>query len=225
MTLITGLVGSDGIVLAADKCAINFATEEAHLDDRTGICKIGHFEKHCVAFAFAGDEISEAVGEGIGRELDLGKFRFDEVKGELERISNEAVNDAVVAACPRPIPSRKRLMLVVLYGRNLRQLWRLDIESVKSVARRIDGMAICGALGNSARFFEHYYQYNLPVARLEALAAHIVLTGHAVNGLIDGLDLATFGKDGFHWLSDEEKEPLRANSKEVDKTIRDLLIG
>ena len=226
MTLIAGLVGADGIVLAADKCGINFATEEAHLDDRVGICKIFNFEKHRVAVAIAGDEVTEAVGMALSRELDAGPFGHDAIESELERIANRAIDEAVAAANPHPIPQRKRAMLVVFYGDGL-QMWRLDIAATWpfSKVRRIDGMAICGALGNSARHFEHYYQYNLPIARLKTLAAHIVLTGHAVSGLIDGLDIATFGKDGYHWLSEEEKQPLRARSKEVDRTIRELLLG
>jgi hypothetical protein len=226
MTLVVGAVGSNGIALAADRLFLDPPRDDSEIDDRMDGGKLVALETHRVVYGFAGDFISQLVGEELkdklggetGQVTSIDLFLQDIANQVVTRELNKNVNLNLVA---------KRKLLVVFYGEQVteQQLWSLDIRPNTSQAERIYGLVVAGARGNAARFFQHYYRYNLPVESLKFLVAHIVLAGHSWNGDIDGLDVALVGKSiGFNWLQEDEKSILRERFSKLDDIIRSSLL-
>jgi hypothetical protein len=228
MTLLVGMIGSDAIGLLADQRRIRLAANESEFDDPMGGRKIIHLARHKVAYAVAGDDLTDEVGYGVADALDGGAVNFGSAL-ELER-SLQGIVERRIAEIQKTAARRgeqiERTLLMVFYGEQVseRQLWRVRVEAHPS-AKRIDGMTIAGAGGNTARFFEHYYTPNTPIHRLLLLASHIVLMGHQIDTkMIDGLDIATFDSEGFHWFNEDQKTPLRERSAKLDSLVRRLLL-
>src|SRR5258708_36961919 len=87
MTILVGMIGSDGIVLAADQRLTQNAEDEKEFDDHEGICKIVHLEKYRVAYARVGDYISRMVGDKLTVELDRGVLDLAKIRQTLEKIA------------------------------------------------------------------------------------------------------------------------------------------
>lgn len=220
MTLLVGMRGSDGIVLAADQRMVQPATQEGELDDYEDICKIVTWQNHKIAYARVGDRISKMVGTRLSEHLEAGKFNFSNIGPSLETLAI-AVRDEEQKQSPRkPFNGEERSLLVVFYGMEEQQLWRLRITPPDIAAERIMTISIRGAVGNTARFFGPYYRPNLPISRLLPLASHIVLTGHRIDSLmVEGLDIATFDSSGLQLLSEDQKTPLRHKSEKLHALI------
>jgi hypothetical protein len=63
MTIVVGMVGSDGIVLATDRRRTIPATNEAQYDDYADIRKVVHLADHKISYAGVGDQTTKAVGK------------------------------------------------------------------------------------------------------------------------------------------------------------------
>lgn len=221
MTLLVGMVGCDGVVLAADKCLIEFAEKPGDCNDICGGRKLFHLEKHKIVYGYVGDWVTLAIGRELREALDGGCFDFQDIGETLRRIALNGLEKLSTAFPQREFPiGLRRQMIVAFYGSQIAgpQLWDVRI-SRDAGAGQIDGNIIAGAIGGTARFFSHYFEYNRPVANLARLAAHIVLMGHK-DGFIDGLDVATISGGIFHWFTEEEKKPLRLLSECLDVTAR-----
>lgn len=226
MTILVGMIGSDGIILAADRRMIQPAQDEKHFDVKEGICKIVRLGKYRVAYARAGDDVSRLVGDEILTALHEKAFDFASISSTqllLEEIATSTVKR--VATKPPPPhfnPNDPRSLLIVFYGKPAPalQLWRLRISPPDPGAEPIVTISVQGAIGNSARFFEHYYREGLPIEALTFLASHIVLTaGRVDSGIIEGLDVALFHRNSFRLLLENEKKPLRERSKRLNALI------
>jgi len=217
MTLLVGMVASDGILLAADQARVRPASNDTQMDDKMLGRKITHLEKHQVAFAVAGDELTDTFGVALLDALDAGL----EFGGGLERSLEGAIARKIAelqAKDENRYEPMERTAMVAFYGSQVSepQLWRIRVRA-SPAASRIDRIAIAGGEGNAARFFGSYYEPNLPIAKLLPLASHIVLMGHRFDSLmVEGLDIATFDSNGFHFLSEKQKAPLREGSRRLD---------
>jgi len=220
------MVASDGILLTADRARVRPASNETQMDDKMLGRKITHLEKHRVVYAVAGDELTDAFGVALLDALDSGSIEFG---GGLER-SLENVVERKIAELRAKGEARyepiERTAMVVFYGSQVSelQLWRIRIRA-SPAASRVDSIAIAGGEGNTARFFGSYYEPQLPIRKLLPLASHIVLMGHRIDSLmVEGLDIATFDGDGFHWHAEDQKTPLRELSAELDGLVRKHLL-
>jgi 20S proteasome alpha/beta subunit len=228
MTLLVGAVGSDGIVLAADKRFLVPPKNDNEIDDRWDGRKIIPIANHKVMYAIAGDLGSQLVGAQLEKELDDPHFKWDYMEESLQGTANKVMNKAnsenVIPADGMP-----RKLLIIFYGDKLldHQLWRLDVWcGNNSKAARVYGIVIAGAMGNAARFFQNYFKPNLPVESLKFLAAHIILAGHSWNGDIDGLDLVIVSKiSGLKWVDEKEKEVFRDRFDKLDGMIHKFLLS
>jgi hypothetical protein len=226
MTILVGIVGSDGIILAADRRMIRPAQNEHEFDDWFGILKIKHSEEHMVAYAAVGDSVSKTVGTKIFTALDTGDFSFTRIHFSLEGIVASAVREAIEEANRQPALSHfaaleDRSLLIVFYGHQVAepQLWRVSITPVFT-AERVSEITVCGAIGNPARLLAHYFTEAAPVQALTFLAAHIVFAATRIDSLvIHGLDLAYFYKAGCRFLDANQKTKLRKQSDELDALI------
>jgi hypothetical protein len=193
--------------------------------------KITHLERHKVAHAVAGDDLTDEIGYALSAALDSGNLAFGNA---LETSLRDMVADKISelrGTHPHLTEEYgvavERTLLVVFYGDQVptRQLWRVRIGGVDS-AKIVDGIVIIGAMGNTARFFEHYFQANIPVDRLLTLGSHIVLMGHWIDSLmIEGLDVAVADDAGFRFFDEKQKAPLVQRSTEIDGLIRNSLLA
>jgi hypothetical protein len=225
MTLLVGMIGRDGIVLAADQSRTLQAESENTFDDQMLGRKIFHLEQHGISYAVAGDELTDEIGYKMHKYLDEGGLRLSNISECLQKMVDQAVTEIrKESVVPKEVT--ERTILMVFHGSQLTvpQLWRLRI-SPSITAKQVTGITVAGGIGNSARFFENYFQPNLPVGRLALLAAHIILTGgHIVPTMVKGLDIVFF-QDGVRFLSENEKDQLRRESQELDALIRAQLLG
>jgi hypothetical protein len=229
MTILVGMVGSDGIVLAADQCTASLGLTETTIDDQQDICKIVNLEKHQVAYARVGDHVSKEVGRKLSRELDLGDFDFNTIDLCLEGIAAETISTESEKTGKGFDTNLIRSLLVVFYGARVPepQLWRVSISPPYPSTEEIKKIAISGADGNLARFLGSYYRREssrLPVRSLAFLASHIVLTaGRFDPRMIGGLDVALFENGQCKFLSEQAIDDLTIRSRGLDKLIRSEL--
>lgn len=83
MTIIVGMIGSDGIVLATDQRMVRQAEHERDIDDISGIRKIHCLDKYGVAYAAAGDEVPWHIGRALADSLTDGLFDFTSIGKSL----------------------------------------------------------------------------------------------------------------------------------------------
>jgi hypothetical protein len=240
MTILVGLVGSDGIVLAADSRMVRPALHVGEADDISSIWKITHLAQHSVAYAAAGDYVAWRAGRVLSQTLDENRFDFAHIGTSLEDIGSKAFKHertaiketyadeqdrfALLKQIDESVP---RGLLVVFHGSQVqaRQLWGLNLQPTTSFAHRLN-KAIYGAIGNLARFFGDYYDVETPIAKLQFLAAHTVLTAHRLDSvMIEGLQIALFDGDGYRLLGPGEISGLRQRSEALDASIRNQLYG
>jgi hypothetical protein len=235
MTILVGMVGSDGIVLAADGRMVRPASHAGEYDDISSILKITHLAQHGVAYAAAGDYIAWRAGQILSEALDDGQFDFTHIQRSLQSVGLKAFEyerGAIVntytdeqdrnALLTRTTDQLPRGVLVVFHGDQVprRQLWGLNLQPTTSFAQPLN-MAIYGAIGNLARFFGSYFIEQTPIAKLQFLAAHTVLMAHRFDSLmIEGLEVALFDTNGYQRLDPEEISALRQNSEALDALIR-----
>jgi len=226
MTILVGMVGLDGIILAADQKLVDPAEDDKDLDDCSDILKIRHLGRQKIVYAGAGDYIPWQVGRHLG---DPG-FDFGAVSDSLQTLAEQTITAEKRKYTPNNFPEGiRRSLLVAFYGDQLPepQLWSVKILAppFDCVVDRIRGIAFEGALGNRARFFGHYFK-PAPISKLKLLAAHIVLTAAQFDsGMIGGLDLATIDGAGCRLADEIEKQSLREKSEKLDRSIRDHLFG
>jgi hypothetical protein len=224
------MIGSDGILIAADQRMVIEANNDNEFDDIMSGPKIVHLPECGTVYTCAGDGLSKRIAIAIANALATKTFNFSRIESSLHTIALKAIHDNLREA---QWPMIYRSLMIAFYGTEVTepQLWSLrmsnaPIDRIVPVATRVTGIAIGGAIGNSARFFQEYFEPNSAVSRLKQLAAHIVLTAERVDSLmIHGLDIATIDHCGFNVLNEDEKDMLRNASKDLDALIRDRLLG
>ena len=236
MTLLVGMVGADGVVLASDRNSGNATDSECWngqstdgVEALTLITKIRILKQHYIAYACAGDRLATDIGYEMEVLLDAGgtAFPFDGMDESLRRaIAN--------ASSRRPRDrSRRRQLIVAVGGSQVPQpsLWRLEVEDVPTgdgeqvtaipYAYQHSGIVFGGACTNPATFLgTYYFKPDSRVHALKFLAAHVILTAGEVDNRIRGLDVVVCDKDGVHEIGTQEKEELASKSKNLHKGIR-----
>lgn len=226
MTLLAGLVGSDGMILAADNRWVEFARDNTEFNNLMGGPKIFEIEKHHVAYAVAGDRISILVGRELRERVGGKEWNWQAIDESLETLANHRYSEE---SKKLQLGNDDRDLIVVFYGPEVQpspQMWHLQIQG-SSInqwqgacnAVPISSIVIGGARGNSARHFVNYFRWDAPVEKLKVLAAHVILAGHTEDGLIDGLDMVEFGGNVRHWLTEQEKRALRERSFALTESI------
>jgi hypothetical protein len=239
MTIIVGMVGSDGIVLAADQRMVRNASRVDELDDISSVRKIVLLADHQIAYAAAGDEVSWEVGSSLSKALDAGRFKIARIRESLESIGDEVFNELRARICSiytDQDEQRRRLfhlnepvlrsIVVVFYGDTFSEpeLWALSIDPVRCFAHRLSGIAIRGAIGNTARFFGRYFLGGKSVSSLKFMAAHIVLSAGEIDRLmIDGLQVVAFKSGLAVPVESDELRALQERSRKLDRLIQSEL--
>jgi hypothetical protein len=157
--------------------------------------------------------------------VQISEIRFSDIARSLENIADTTRGNGA----DLPDPLMERSLLLAFYGGQQvpgLELWRLRITPLSVAAERIQGITIRGAVGNRARFFDHYFKEGLPLDSLTFLAANIVLAAGRIDPvMIQGLDVAVINPAGFRLLSETEKMGLRKRSDQLDALIRKRLLA
>ncbi len=153
MTILVGMIGSDGIVFASDERTVRQATHESDYDERSMVHKIEHLKKHRVVFAGVGDHVTQQVKARPCERIRKTPCDFENIQRSLEKIAADTVksfrarNEAEGwLGFDERLP---RSLLVVFYGNHIspeRQLWSVVIHD-RPFATRISGYQIDGAPG------------------------------------------------------------------------------
>lgn len=224
MTLLVGIVGLNGIVLAADRNGTETLIPKNGIDETFDSPKIVHLQQYGVVCAFAGDGVSQLVPEAIEHLIARPEAGFFyHVRDGLQNSADEAFRLFAKKTRAQPIRCDRQLF-VALYGPNVNgspQLWTLEFNSDHSRARQIeDGLELAGSKGNGAGFFRRYWKRDSPVGKMAELAAHIILAGHKWDSYIDGLDVVTITNDSkFHEFTGDEKCPIKERYEKWDRAL------
>lgn len=220
MTLQVALVAQDGIILASDKCILQYQPPHSVAQTYSG-AKIIDVPVAKTAYAFAGDQCARDTGRRLETTL-LSGFDFGRIRDELERVADDAYAAEKEKLDGRSLPDVNRTLLVVFY-REKPQLWKVQIKDRNSRAEEI-GDFVAGCYDNTARFFkERYWRQNRQrrIEELKLFAAVIVLLGGKLNPqMIEGLDMAVITTEkGFVRLCGDEISKLEKSSEELDQLI------
>ena len=221
MTMIVGLVGTDGIVLAADRDRRKLAEKDGELDEVSGIKKIINLPDYGVAYAFAGDgEVLQAC-RALEQSLRDGIFNLNNAAASLGELARDFAQ-RYTGSIPSP-----RSILIAIYDNVRVDLWcvRLEINSMSTI-ERVVSREVCGAKGNSARYIlDAYFEHDMPIEQLKRIAAHTVLSGYKVDRFINGLDVAVITCSGYQEVPAEERLLYRKQSSEIDRLITGTAIS
>jgi len=231
MTILVGMVGSDGIVFAADQLMVRESESFLECDDRALIGKIHNVHRHGFVFAGVGDEATRQVEHAIVTAMDDATFDFANIQGSLGKITRSTVKAIKAKAevdCPKAedrwmvfderLP---RALLVAFYGPQVpaRQLWSVGITDPPAVVP-IVGCRINGGLGNPGRFFAEYYRAEDSIHTLKYIAAYTVLAANRFDAkMIGGLDVSVIDEAGFRFITAEEKADIRKGYGEFNAMI------
>ena len=205
MTFQVGMVGTNGILLASDKLAVQFGIPGQSYRDpfqTDKIVAVGHQE---IAYCCAGDRLSTIVGKAITEDGAVrekaGRVPLDRLMSDLqmdfgravEVIACEAVSQSKLDfADKEPWDRPKGGSLLLAYCRpEPMELWKLDVQAQGMPhANRIRNKCRIGDSTTPASFFSECYYHNVPIEDLILLAAHTVFTAGAMNpDGVDGLDI------------------------------------
>ncbi len=126
MTILVGMVGSNGVLIAADQLMVqDDQLCEKTFHEHEGISKIQVSEKHSIAYARVGDYVTKAVANRFLSSLEAKTFDHSDIGRQLEEIAH-TVLVTETAECPT-LEMYDRSLLIAFYGQQApcSQLWRL----------------------------------------------------------------------------------------------------
>jgi hypothetical protein len=226
MTLQVGMIASDGILIASDKCM----TELSSARSTSLMSKIIHLREFKTFYCFSGDDCAWLAGQDFQKKLRAG-FNFDDTIQELQSIGNvrwQTEKNEFESKSRRWVEDADRRLTIAFYGRNPAELWHLKIAK-QSQAIPIFDKRISGDLSNTAVFFSERYfrnQNRLNLTALKKLAAHVILMGHELNQpSVDGLEIMTFryGDELAQSATETELAELQEFSLTLDSYIQSRL--
>lgn len=221
MTYQVTLCGSDGVVVASDRCEV---WEEHGSIARTvnKVRKLFIDPSRQVAWTFSGGFLS-----GITAQLLAKNFPAN--------VSESSVKDAIAScgnqACTYFRIQRSQTDILVAVIAPLRKILRARISPDTVLENIESGKCVSGQTDSLVNFFpDHFYSQKMPVKELATLAAYAVRMAHDLDPkYVDGLDIAVYrDADGefdfvdpsLYWehalLVDEElRECLRRSAIDI----------
>lgn len=235
MTLLVGMVGSDGIVIGADQLMVELAEDTSGVDNFMHSTKLQLFERQKLVCGYAGDDWASYVGAEVSSLANSGSLPPSEVALLLKSAAESGMRRVYRSVQnPRSLKDARREILVGMYGAEP-SLWYVKVDSWEDRTTAEDrhsvkvfqmsGNRVLGAVGNTARYFAHYFRQEMPVSMLINVAALIILAGNSVDGMIDGLDIAVASGGECRLLSRDEKGRLREKAAQIDEFVRTQLFG
>jgi hypothetical protein len=227
MTLITGMMGSDGWVVAADRRAV----QSIQTREEGGVIGAATFRSETsktvwnpdvnLLFAFAGDHVSRLTGEFIVKELRKGSRGRTQRTTFLVETTQAAWRFHQENASGFQVPELRHLLLV--FAQPPVEMWVVNVQA-KAGADQISDNALIGDLHNGAKLFPLLYYSKRKAADLKLLAAHTILMAHqCAESVVDGMDMWTGDNNGnVHKLPADDLATLRAQSRSIDADLCSL---
>jgi hypothetical protein len=225
VTLIVGMIGKDGWVLASDRIRID---SEA-IRVRSHIEKITTDESLGLSYAFYGDDCAILTGDqlikngGMLRDL-ANETRFRQWLWELGNNSWQWVVDSTPNEHKAKFPPNYlyRGLLICLRS-SPNRFWWMQIGQ-QSLVTTVTNKVVVGDGTNSARFFiDHCYSPEMSVAQLSMLAAHTIAVGGMLNPAgVGGLDIVTCQNGTMRLLPEDELQDLVQRSHKLNAKITKL---
>jgi hypothetical protein len=217
VTLQVALIGTDGIVLASDRRAVDsfHQIQTTSLTTKTIIRP-----DYKMAVAFSGNlKLSGAVA---GKVIDS-EFIIDPEKQRRE------IEDLAREVCERDEDYRDssqdgEVLIVSVYGS--RALHTLQLNPKYPKLSQIFDKTVAGLMANTACFFAERYYRNSLVDDLVFLAAHTILQASKLDEKrIKGLEIITCTDNRIRRLPEDRIANLTARSEALDAKIQAGLLG
>lgn len=224
MTLQSGLVGTNGILLASDYLV--GTSQEKHITSQKS--KILLRADRNVAACWSGDkDPSRKLADDIVTNLKGDDLQYPHPA--LKEIAESALGTSFEHGIQ--YDSAEAMVAVVgdtpkLYEINARRNVGLSGPFIHCECSQVMDRCIMGHRANAATFFSEKYYEKLPLKKLIRLAAHIILTGGKINpNGIRGLEIVLCTKDGFDFVPDEEIAALIEWSDALDSEIGQRILS
>ncbi|MGA8267232.1 MAG: hypothetical protein WB787_05695 [Candidatus Acidiferrales bacterium] len=218
MTLQVALVGTDGIVLASD---LKINSREANFNSSCLRSKILVNHERKIAACWSHDkDVSMELAERVISGMTDSDFEYP----------HHPVNvlaKQILDAARGPYDTQHEIEIAVVTLADPPRAYEINAKGDGNyICERCPDQIVFGHRANPARFFlERYYQ-RLPIAKLLALAAHVVVNAGRINPRgIEGLEIVLCTKEGFHRLSEQETDALTRWSDELDSKIMQQLFA
>ena len=214
MTLIVAMVGTDGIVAAADRKHLAVSEHSTSSSEGTK----GFVGKSGRVLSLAAEQdIALAVAREIAKQLDGAVLTQDERVAALDRIGNEKAKLFEGEA----IHGYFHGTALTIFADDTKQIYRTQIRRDGAITMPYNGKQVAGSTANPALFFMEKLYSQRPVKDLTLLAAHTVLTAHQFDERsIEGLDLWLCRESGIEQVATES---LVARSEQINGAISALV--
>lgn len=210
MTMLIGMVGADGVIIASDTRWVDqtgvrhtFEASKVVFDSARGIA-VGCSGSYLVSLAVA-DRI---VADFVQTDSDLPRI-------SIQKIANEVWNKT------SRHPSESIHCLIALNMRDAVRLFSHQPGPDGLVCENVFDKMCAGDLSNAALLFHEAYYTQRPIEELKLLAAHIVLSAAKRNPIgVDGLEILLCGASGFCLAQSGDIQELQSRSTALDAYIR-----
>lgn len=189
MTYQVTMRGSDGLVMASDRCELampEFGTHEVEVSNRiTKIQCSGQF-----AWAFSGGTIGPVLAKHIRRALiGIAKFTDDDIIELIDGCRQPALDEWQSAATQRS----SQLSIVFACGES-GSIFRCNAMPVGDIDRVAESPYISGNHRNPASILpRRFFSTDMSVDALARLAAYAIRAAHDIDPhYVDGLDIAIY---------------------------------
>lgn len=214
MTMQTGMVGEDGILIAGDTKVMN-TYRGVRQSSTTSKVKISHKRGMVIASA-RNLENSNRIADDI---IDL--LKPEELEWPILPIEQIARN---VLSLPGATERDDAQCLIVLAQPKLR-LFFLQVGTVNKqrgpICQEIRDKVVAGDDTNAAVFWSEKYYERKPIRDLIPLAGHLVVSAGDLNPTaISGLEVVLCEPSGIHRLSDSSIAELELKSAQWDEEMR-----
>lgn len=217
MTYQLSMVGSDGVVVASDRCEVWGEGPGSLSRTSTRLCKIYLSPDMKFAWTFSGSYISNVAAVYLRDYLHDGQMNLTDDTAEacLRRVGDDAASNF-------PALNATINGVVVLTSGESGLIFRASI-SRHTVCQRVDnGKFISGATQNLAGFLpEQFYKRTRRVDELIVLASYAVWAAKELEpSYIDGLDIAVFRNGSFGFV---DASPYWQQAEVMNKKLEQLI--
>lgn len=207
VTLQVVLLGSDGVVIASDTCRVGSNPRFRVTDS---ISKI--VVKSSLAYTFAGDDASRAVGEAVVDATQSHELSVN----LIDEIANKVLKKYKRSVRPELREAYRKTIFVQAEDHGF-SIWSATYGARKlKVERHQPWQGKCSVYGgdesNPALYVYEYYYKQYPVTNVSALkkmSAHVILTARAFASTVNGLEIVVGSSNGFASVSTDEISRLR----------------
>jgi hypothetical protein len=218
VTMIVGLTGKDGWLIASDRNQIDATGVRAS----SSLVKIAADDG--LACACAGDGLAIlAQSELMRRARDI-KVDRRSLRHDLEEFGNQVWAENNIRYQSRFSANADDRGLLIGFAALESPLWSLNIGEKSFVTLRPDRVVAGDCRSSAIFFYQRYSPRIVSLSKLKVLAAHAITIGAELNssGVGGGLDIAICEGGTISMIEESETRQLIEESWRRDRVIADL---